>query len=50
MLPDGFHDYTDERIRGSVRKKDEIETKRVTVSERYRARQTGEGPHKRFGG
>jgi phosphohistidine phosphatase SixA len=50
VAPDGFHEHTDERIRGGVGEKDEIETERVTVSERYRARQTGEGPRNRFGG
>jgi len=48
--PDCFHDYTDEGIRCSVRKKDEIEAERVTVSKGYWARQTGESPRKRFGG
>lgn len=50
VAADGFHDYADERVRGSVGEKDEIETERVTVSEGYRARQTGEGPRNRFGG
>jgi hypothetical protein len=50
VTADGFHDDTDERIRGSVGEKDEIETERVTVSERYRASQTGECPRERFGG
>lgn len=50
MPPDGFHEHTDERIRGRVREKDEIEAERVTVSERNRARQTGESPRNRFGG
>ena len=49
VLPDGFRDYPDERIRGSVGKKDEIETKRVTASKRNRASQA-EGPDHRFGG
>ncbi len=50
VAPDGFHDHTDEGICGSVGKKDEIETERVTVSKRYRAGQAGESPRKRFGG
>jgi hypothetical protein len=50
VLADGFDDHTDERIRGSVGKKDEIETERVTVSKRYRARQAGESPRNCFGG
>jgi hypothetical protein len=47
---DGFDDDADERVGGGVGEKDEIDTERVTVSERYRARQTGEGPRNCFGG
>jgi hypothetical protein len=50
VAPDGFHGYADEGICGSVGKKDEIETERVTVSKRYRAGQAGEGPRNGFGG
>jgi hypothetical protein len=38
VAPDDFYEHTDERIGGSIRKKDEIDTERVTVSKRYRAR------------
>jgi len=41
---DGFDDEADERVGGGVGEEDEIETERVTVSEGYRAGQTGEGP------
>jgi len=47
---DGFHDDTDQGIRGGVRQKDDIDAERVTVSKGYWARQTGESPRKRFGG
>ena len=38
VAADGFHDEADDGIRGSVGKKDEIDTERVAVGERYRAR------------
>ena len=41
MLADGLYDYTDERISGGIREKDEIETERIAVSEGYWAGQTG---------
>jgi hypothetical protein len=49
VAPDGFRDYPDERVGGSVGKKDEIETKGVTASKRNRASQT-ESPDHCFGG
>ena len=47
--PDSFRDYSDQRVGGSVGKKDEIETEGVTASKRNRASQT-ESPDHGFGG
>jgi hypothetical protein len=50
VLSDGLHDYTEQRIRGSIREKDKIETKGVMVSKGNWASQTDESPHNPFCG
>jgi len=52
-LPEGFHNQTGQRIRGSIRKQNPIETNaemEVKTNQRDWLSETGESVHKRFGG